>query len=80
MEIFPQPRMAIAGLRSRWDKLTGNVWGKAFEESVERNVVVSRIWRWETQHFPYQNQRYVGVWASWSIACWTRATAPMSPT
>lgn len=60
MEVFPQPRMAIAGLRSRWDKLTGDSWGKAFEEWVERNVLVSRIWRWETQHFPYQNQRYVG--------------------
>jgi len=60
VELFPQPRMAIASLRSRWDKMTGESWGRAFEEWVERNVVVSRIWHWETQAFPFQKQTYVG--------------------
>ncbi|MCL4862367.1 MAG: CRISPR-associated endoribonuclease Cas6 [Caldilineaceae bacterium] len=60
VEIFPQPRMAVAGLRTRWDRMTGESWGRAFEEWVERNVVVGRIWRWETQPFAFQKQRYVG--------------------
>lgn len=60
VEIFPQPRMAIAGLRSRWDRLTGDAWGRAFEEWVERNVIVSRIWHWQTQSFVFQKQSYVG--------------------
>jgi len=60
VELFPQPRMAIAGLRTRWDRLTGATWGRAFEEWVERNVVVSRIWHWQTQPFGFQKQSYVG--------------------
>lgn len=60
VEIFPQPRMAVAGLRTRWDRLTGEAWGRAFEEWVERNVVVSDIARWQTEHFPFQKQRYRG--------------------
>ena len=60
VELFPQPRMAIAGLRTRWDRLTGATWGRAFEEWVERNVVVSRIWQWQTQPFGFQKQSYVG--------------------
>lgn len=60
VEVFPMPRMVIAGLRKRWDEWTGETWGKDFEEWVERNVVVSRVWRWETQPFPYRNQGYVG--------------------
>jgi CRISPR-associated endoribonuclease Cas6 len=60
VELFPQPRMAIAGLRSRWDRLTGEAWGRAFEEWVERNVIVSRIWHWQTQSFVFQKQSYVG--------------------
>lgn len=60
VELFPQPRMAIAGLRTRWDRLTGDTWGRAFEEWVERNVVVSRIWQWQTQAFGFQKQSYVG--------------------
>ncbi len=60
VELFPQPRMAIAGLRSRWDRLTGDTWGRAFEEWVERNVIVSRIWHWQTQSFGFQKQTYVG--------------------
>lgn len=60
VEIFPQPRMAIAGLRTRWDRMTGETWGRDFEEWVERNVVVGRIWRWETQTFPYARQTYIG--------------------
>jgi CRISPR-associated endoribonuclease Cas6 len=60
VEIFPQPRMAVAGLRKRWDDLTGEAWGRAFEEWVERNVIVGRVWQWATQSFPYQRQRYLG--------------------
>lgn len=60
VEVFPQPRPAIAGLRSRWDRMTGERWGRDFEEWVERNVVVGRIYHWETQPFPYKRQTYVG--------------------
>ncbi len=60
IEVFPQPRMAIAGLRSRWDKLTGETWGRELEEWVERNVVVGTIWHWQTENFPFQKQNYRG--------------------
>ena len=60
VEIFPHPRFAIASLRSRWDKLTGEAWGLEFEEWVGRNVVVNRVWHWETQTFAYQKQNYIG--------------------
>ena len=60
IEVFPQPRMAIAGLRSRWDKLTGDTWGREFEEWVERNVIVSAVRRWQMESFTYQRQRYKG--------------------
>lgn len=60
VELFPQPRMAIAGLRTRWDRWTGDTWGRDFEEWVERNVIVSRIWQWQTQSFGFQKQTYVG--------------------
>src|SRR4029453_17495420 len=60
VEVFPQPRMAIAGLRTRWDRMSGETWGREFEEWVERNVVVARIWHWEAQQFTYQKQRYLG--------------------
>ena len=52
--------MAIAGLRSRWDKLTGETWGRELEEWVERNVVVGTIWHWQTENFPFQKQSYRG--------------------
>ena len=60
VEFFPQPRMAVAGLRTRWDRLTSERWGRPFEEWVERNEVASDIWRWQTEHFPFQGQRYRG--------------------
>jgi CRISPR-associated endoribonuclease Cas6 len=60
VEVFPLPRPAIAGLRSRWDRMTGESWGRDFEEWVERNVAIGRIWHWETQPFPYRKQTYVG--------------------
>jgi len=60
VEVFPQPRMTIAGLRKRWDRWTGETWGRDFEEWVERNVVVSRVWRWETKPVIYRKQTYVG--------------------
>jgi CRISPR-associated endoribonuclease Cas6 len=60
VEVFPMPRMALAGLRSRWDKLTGETWGREFEEWVEQNVVVGRIWRWETATVAFQRQHYTG--------------------
>lgn len=60
VEVFPQPRLAIAGLRTRWDKLTGESWGRPFEEWVERNVIVGEVWRWRTEHFPFQKQIYRG--------------------
>ena len=60
MEVFPQPRTAVAGLRSRWDRWTGQSWGREFEEWVERNVVVGRIEGWRTQPFRYRKQTYVG--------------------
>ncbi|MCB0160106.1 MAG: CRISPR-associated endoribonuclease Cas6 [Caldilineaceae bacterium] len=60
VEVFPQPRMAVAGLRKRWDDWTGQDWGRDFEEWVERNVVVSRVHNWRTQPFRYRKQTYVG--------------------
>ena len=60
VELFPAPRMAVASLRTRWDRLTGDTWGLAFEEWVERNVVVGHIWQWRTETFPFQKQRYMG--------------------
>jgi CRISPR-associated endoribonuclease Cas6 len=60
VEMFPQPRMAIAGLRTRWDRMAGESWGRPFEEWVEQNVIVGRIWHWETQTFAFQKQRYSG--------------------
>ena len=60
VEIFPLPRMAIAGLRSRWDKWTGESWGRDFEEWVERNVVIERVWKWQTERFVYRGQNYTG--------------------
>ncbi len=60
VEIFPLPRLAIASLRTRWDKLTGDSWGIAFEEWTERNITVGRIWEWRTEPFRYQKQIYVG--------------------
>lgn len=60
IESFPQPRMAIAGLRSRWDKLTGEHWGRDLEEWVERNVAVGTIWHWQTESFSFQKQNYRG--------------------
>lgn len=59
-EVFPHPRMAIASLRSRWDRLTGDTYGKEFEEWVGRNVVVGRIWEWQTEPFAYKRQSYIG--------------------
>ena len=60
VEIFPLPRPAIASLRTRWDRLTGQSWGLAFEEWVERNIAVGRVWNWATEPFRYQKQTYVG--------------------
>ena len=45
---------------ARWDRLTGDTWGRPFEEWVERNVVVSRIGHWQSQSFGFQRQTYVG--------------------
>ena len=60
VEIFPLPRLAIASLRTLWDRTTGDQWGRDFEEWVERNIAVGRVWHWESQPFPYQKQTYVG--------------------
>lgn len=60
VERFPLPRMAVAGLRTRWDRLTGSTWGRAFEEWVERNIVVGRIWNWRTESVRFQGQNYSG--------------------
>lgn len=60
VEIFPLPRLAIASLRTLWDRTTGDAWGRDFEEWVERNIAVGRVWHWESQPFPYQKQTYVG--------------------
>lgn len=57
---FPMPRIAIAGLRTRWDKLTGSTWGLAFEEWVERNIVVSRVHYWRNESFRFQQQNFTG--------------------
>ncbi len=57
---FPMPRMAIAGLRSRWDRLAGESWGRPFEEWVERNIIVSRVWHWRSEPFQFQRQTYHG--------------------
>jgi CRISPR-associated endoribonuclease Cas6 len=60
VERFPLPRMAIAGLRTRWDRLSGDTWGRAFEEWVERNIVVGRIWSWRTESVRFQGTNYSG--------------------
>ena len=69
VEIFPQPRLMIASLRSRWNRMVDDCFGEAgepfkydrdFEEWVERNVVVSKVFEWQTQPFPYRKQTYVG--------------------
>ena len=57
---FPMPRYAMAGLRTRWDKLTGATWGRAFEEWVERTIVVSRVHRWRNESFRFQKQEFSG--------------------
>lgn len=60
VEVFPQPRMAIASLRTRWNRMTGESWTLDFEEWVERNVVVSKIFEWKTEPFAYRKQVYIG--------------------
>lgn len=60
VEIFPTPRLAIASLRTLWDRTTGAQWGRDFEEWVDRNIAVGRIWHWQTEPFRYQKQIYVG--------------------
>ncbi|MEZ4867305.1 MAG: CRISPR system precrRNA processing endoribonuclease RAMP protein Cas6 [Caldilineaceae bacterium] len=60
VELFPLPRFAIAGLRTFWNKQTGDQWGRDFEEWVERNIAVGRVWHWETESFRYQKQTYIG--------------------
>lgn len=60
IESFPLPRMAVAGLRSRWDRWTSEGWGRDFEEWVERNVIIERVWEWRTERFAYRRQNYVG--------------------
>jgi len=60
MEVFPLPRMAINGVGKRWDKWTGENWGRNFEEWVERNVIIERVWKWQTEGFAYRGQRYTG--------------------
>lgn len=69
VEIFPQPRLVIASLRTRWNRMMDALYADegeqfkydlAFEEWVERNVVVSKVFQWETQPFPYKRQTYVG--------------------
>jgi CRISPR-associated endoribonuclease Cas6 len=60
VEVFPHPRIAIASLCTRWDRLTGQQWGRAFEEWVERNIVVGRIWQWKTETIRYRQQTYLG--------------------
>jgi CRISPR-associated endoribonuclease Cas6 len=57
---FPMPRMAIASLRTRWDKLTGDTWGQAFEDWVEHNITVSCVWHWHVESFQFQRQTYQG--------------------
>jgi CRISPR/Cas system endoribonuclease Cas6 (RAMP superfamily) len=54
------PRLAVAGLRSRWDKLTGQTWGRDFEEWVGQHVTVSCVWRWQVETFQFQRQTYAG--------------------
>lgn len=58
--LFPPPRVAIAGLRTRWDRMTGDKWGRDFEEWVERNIIVSWVKSWRTESFIFQRQSYVG--------------------
>ncbi len=60
VEVFPQPRPAIASLRSRWDRLAGEQWGKEFEEWVERNIVVGRVHQWQTEPIRYKQNIYIG--------------------
>ena len=59
-ELFPTPRLAIAGLRTLWNRMTGDDYPRAFEEWVERNILVSKVFHWKTEAFPYKRQTYVG--------------------
>lgn len=54
------PRMAVAGLRSRWDRLAAESWGRPFEEWVERSIIVSHVRHWRTEPFQFQHQTYQG--------------------
>lgn len=60
VELFPLPRLTIASLRTMWDRVTGDQWGRDFEEWVERNIVVGRVWQWQTEPFAYRQQSYIG--------------------
>ncbi|MEZ4622723.1 MAG: CRISPR system precrRNA processing endoribonuclease RAMP protein Cas6 [Caldilineaceae bacterium] len=60
VHLFPLPRFVIAGLRSRWDKMTGDGWGTDFENWVERNIAVGRVWQWTTEPIAYKRQTYIG--------------------
>ncbi|MCB0111508.1 MAG: CRISPR-associated endoribonuclease Cas6 [Caldilineaceae bacterium] len=60
VELFPTPRLTIASLRTLWDRTTGAAWGRDFEEWVDRNIVVGRIWQWQTEPFRYKKQTYIG--------------------
>lgn len=60
VEIFPMPRLAIASLRTLWDRTTGDHWGRDFEEWVERNIAIGHIWHWQSEPFHYKKQTYVG--------------------
>ena len=57
---FPQPRTVVASLRSRWDRLADESWGRSFEEWVERSIVVSHVRHWRTEPFQFQRQTYYG--------------------
>lgn len=57
---FPTPRMAIAGLRTRWDRLTGDKWGRDFEEWVEHSIAVGRVWSWRSEALRFQGNTYSG--------------------
>jgi CRISPR-associated endoribonuclease Cas6 len=57
---FPMPRLAVAGLRTRWDKMTGETWGRDFEEWVGRHVIVSCTFNWRVETFRFQRKTYQG--------------------
>lgn len=59
-KVLPIPRYVWASLRGGWRAFTGQQIPKEFEDWVERNVVASRIEKWQTAMFRFRKSMQVG--------------------